>query len=86
MLQLNSPPLSHLPFPLLLQALQICDNEEQFHVGTVLVYDHTIAASRDTIDFHAPRDVWWQDVVPKQSKDCPVEWMDAEAPLFKVGG
>eukprot|EP00887_Chlorella_sp_A99_P006499 scaffold3.g6499.t1 len=25
-----------------------------------------------------------QDVIPQQSKDCPVEWMEAEDPLFKL--
>ena len=24
----------------------------------------------------------WQDVIPSQSTECPVEWMDAEDPLF----
>ncbi len=28
------------------------------------------------------RDVWWQDVVPKASTECPPEHMDAEDPLF----
>ena len=27
------------------------------------------------------RDAWWHDAVPAASADCPVEWMDAEAPL-----
>lgn len=30
------------------------------------------------------RDVWWQDVVPCQPKECEVEWRAAEDPLFKV--
>lgn len=28
------------------------------------------------------RDVWWHEEAQKQSTDCPVEWMDAEDPLF----
>ncbi|MFN4241972.1 MAG: acetate--CoA ligase [Tepidisphaerales bacterium] len=28
------------------------------------------------------RDVWWHDVVPQQSPQCPAEPMDAEDPLF----
>lgn len=28
------------------------------------------------------RDKWWQDEVSQQSKDCPVQWVDAEHPLF----
>lgn len=80
------PPLP-LPCPALPsppQALQICDNEEQFYVSKVLCYDHTIAASRETIEWNEARDVWWQDVIPKQSAECATEWVDAEAPLFKV--
>ena len=30
------------------------------------------------------RDIWMQDALAKQSTDCPVEWMDAEATLFRV--
>ncbi|MBW1806686.1 MAG: acetate--CoA ligase [Deltaproteobacteria bacterium] len=36
--------------------------------------------------FEAPmqagRDEWWHDLVKDASSDCPVEWMDAEDPLF----
>jgi len=28
------------------------------------------------------QDVWWEDVVPAASADCPVEWMESEDPLF----
>ena len=28
------------------------------------------------------RDVWYHEAIPKQSSSCPVEWLDAEAPLF----
>merc|ERR1719353_2656961 len=28
------------------------------------------------------RDVWWHDAVAKASTECPVEWVDSEAPLF----
>jgi acetyl-CoA synthetase len=31
---------------------------------------------------HAPRDVWYADVVGKQAKECAPEIMDAEDPLF----
>ncbi|GAB4821780.1 hypothetical protein N2152v2_008826 [Parachlorella kessleri] len=66
------------------EALQICDNEEEVHIEHVIVYDHSIAAKRDSVKFNAPRDKWWQDVVPQQSTECPCEWMPAEAPLFKL--
>ena len=53
-------------------------------IKTVLVYDHMLAAKREKVNFKEGQDVWWQDVVPKQSTHCPVEWMGAEEPLFKV--
>lgn len=34
------------------------------------------------VEMKEGRDVWWQEEVQKQSSDCPVEWMDAEDPLF----
>ena len=59
--------------------------EAQGHsITTVLVYDHVLAAKRETVAFTQGRDVWWQDEVPKQPTTCPVEWMGAEEPLFKV--
>ncbi len=30
------------------------------------------------------RDVTWREAVDSQPEDCPVEWMPAEAPLFKL--
>ena len=53
-------------------------------IKTVLVYDHILAAKRENVAFTEGLDVWWQDVVPKQPTHCPVEWMGAEEPLFKV--
>ena len=59
--------------------------EAQGHsIGTVLVYDHALAARRADVAFVEGRDVWWQDVVPRQPTECSVEWMGAEDPLFKV--
>ncbi|WP_304511661.1 acetate--CoA ligase [Desulfobacula sp.] len=34
------------------------------------------------IEMKEGRDVWWHEEAQKQSSDCPVEWMDAEDPLF----
>ena len=53
-------------------------------VGTVLVYDNKSAAKRETVNMVKGRDVWWDEAVKDQPKDCEVEWMDAEDPLFKV--
>ena len=59
--------------------------EAQGHsIEAVLVYDHVLAAKREAVAFREGVDVWWQDVVPKQPTHCPVEWMGAEEPLFKV--
>ncbi|MBW2278623.1 MAG: AMP-binding protein, partial [Deltaproteobacteria bacterium] len=34
------------------------------------------------VEMQAGRDAWWTDEMAKASADCPVEWMDAEDPLF----
>lgn len=34
------------------------------------------------INMKKGRDRWWQDVMKDAPPDCPVEWMDAEDPLF----
>lgn len=34
------------------------------------------------VDWKNGRDVWWHDLVPTQSTDCPCEPMNAEDPLF----
>ncbi len=34
------------------------------------------------IEMKEGRDVWWHEEALKQSSDCPVEWMNAEDPLF----
>ncbi|WDP93396.1 MAG: acetate--CoA ligase [Desulfobacter sp.] len=34
------------------------------------------------VEMKPGRDLWWADEVSRQGPDCPVEWMDAEDPLF----
>jgi acetyl-CoA synthetase len=34
------------------------------------------------VEMQAGRDSWWHEEMAKASPDCPVEWMDAEDPLF----
>jgi len=34
------------------------------------------------VPMQAGRDSWWHEEMAKASADCPVEWMDAEDPLF----
>jgi acetyl-CoA synthetase len=54
-------------------------------VAHCLVLDHGgAAAPRAGIPMKPGRDVWWDDAVLTQPTACPVEWMDAEAPLFKL--
>jgi acetyl-CoA synthetase len=47
-------------------------------VKTVIVYKHT----GGNVAWDAKRDVWYQELVGKQSTDCPCEPMNAEDPLF----
>jgi len=55
------------------QALTECPN-----VKTVIVYKHT----GGNIAWNDKRDVWYGDIVGKQSTDCPCAEMNAEDPLF----
>ena len=55
------------------KALESCPN-----VHTVFVIRRTAGS----IDWTEGRDVWYDDAVAETELDCPVEWMDAEDPLF----
>jgi acetyl-CoA synthetase len=55
------------------QALQSCPN-----VHTVL----TVRRTANKVDWQEGRDVWYHDAVASVESECPVEWMDAEDPLF----
>jgi acyl-coenzyme A synthetase/AMP-(fatty) acid ligase len=55
-----------------------------YFVGRCLVLENANAARRSDTAWKAGRDVWWHDVVLKQSKDASVEWMDSEDPLFML--
>ncbi len=55
------------------EALKLCPN-----VHTVVVVRRT----GGKIDWKEGRDVWYHDMVPNASADCPPEQMDAEDPLF----
>ncbi|WP_020589095.1 acetate--CoA ligase [Desulfobacter curvatus] len=59
------------------QALKMC--EDLGHsVGTCFVVKRT----GSEINMVEARDVWWHEAAQAQSAECPVEWMDAEDPLF----
>lgn len=47
-------------------------------VRDVLVYRRT----GNAVGWTEGRDLWWHDIVPGQSADCPCEAMNAEDPLF----
>ncbi|RYR54101.1 hypothetical protein Ahy_A06g029363 isoform A [Arachis hypogaea] len=51
-------------------------------VDVCLVYDNPVALKREDTKWTQGRDIWWQDVIPKYPSTCPVEWVDAEDPLF----
>ncbi len=55
------------------KALQFCPN-----VHTVI----TVRRTAGSIDWTEGRDIWYHDAIADVSIDCPVEWMDAEDPLF----
>jgi acetyl-CoA synthetase len=39
---------------------------------------------REDCGFMEGRDFWYQDELEGMSTDCPVEWVDAEDPLFTL--
>jgi acetyl-CoA synthetase len=47
-------------------------------VKNVVIYKRTGSA----IHLHAPRDVWWEDLVHGQADVCEPTWVGAEHPLF----
>ncbi|MED6222724.1 Acetyl-coenzyme A synthetase, cytoplasmic [Stylosanthes scabra] len=51
-------------------------------VDVCLVYDNPVALKREDTKWTQGRDIWWQDVIRKYPSTCPVEWVDAEDPLF----
>lgn len=48
----------------------------------MLVLEHKKAKARSKTPWVEGRDLWWQDEVARQNAECPVEWLDAEDPLF----
>ena len=53
----------------------------------VLVWEHKLSVPVSEVAMKRGRDEWWHEVVacqPSAAASCPVEWLDAEAPLFKL--
>lgn len=55
------------------EALETCSSVEK-----VIVLKHT----DDKVAFDSSRDIWWHELVDKQSKECSAEAMDSEDMLF----
>ena len=65
------------------QALEL--TAQQGHVVPhVVVLDNPRASKKGEVAFVPGRDVWWEAAISGQSTSCEPEWLDAEAPLFKV--
>ncbi len=58
-------------------ALSICEDK-----GHQVDCCFVVKRTGSEIEMKKGRDVWWHNETAKQSKSCPVEWMDAEDPLF----
>jgi len=58
-------------------AMDIC-NEKGHAVSNCFVVKRT----GSDIQMKENRDVWWHAAMEESSPDCPVQWMDAEDPLF----
>ncbi|THB73145.1 MAG: acetate--CoA ligase [Desulfobacteraceae bacterium] len=59
------------------QALALCEER-----GHAVDFCFVVNRTGTDIEMKADRDLWWHEEADKQSTDCPVEWMDAEDPLF----
>ncbi|KAL2631388.1 hypothetical protein R1flu_016074 [Riccia fluitans] len=61
----------------------LAQSKEQGHaVETCVVYANEVATKKEQTAWVGERDVWWQDVIPRQASKSEVEWVDAEDPLF----
>ncbi|MBI2311922.1 MAG: acetate--CoA ligase [Betaproteobacteria bacterium] len=58
--------------------------DEAFAMGGCDAVKHVVLYKRtgSPIHVHAPRDVWWDDVVRDEPDVCEPEWVSAEHPLF----
>lgn len=70
-----------------IKKLATMDEGKGHAIERVLVLDKPEAAARADVPFAEGRDAWWHDALSGQPADpssCPVEWVDAEHPLFKL--
>ncbi|MBU1341093.1 MAG: acetate--CoA ligase [Proteobacteria bacterium] len=59
------------------KALDLCEKK-----GHTVECCFVVSRTGSDIKMRNGRDVWWHDEIQQQNRDCPVEWMDAEDPLF----
>ncbi len=62
-------------------AMDIC-SKSGHSMKTCIVYERVGSGKGIETPMKAGRDEWWHDLIKNASKDCPVEWMDAEDPFF----
>jgi acetyl-CoA synthetase len=62
-------------------AMDICAKNGHA-VKNCIVYERVGSGKGIETPMKAGRDEWWHDLIKNASTDCPVEWMDAEDPLF----
>lgn len=51
-------------------------------IDLCLVYENQSTMQKEDTKWKDGRDISWQEVVPQFPTKCPVEWVDAEDPLF----
>ncbi|GFR51481.1 hypothetical protein Agub_g13891 [Astrephomene gubernaculifera] len=62
-------------------ALTIC-KKQNHQVTSVLCLEVANAVPASKTPFDSSRDIWWADVIPKQSTVCPPTWLNAEDRSF----
>jgi acetyl-CoA synthetase len=62
-------------------AMNLC-TKQGHNMKTCIVYERVGKGKGIETPMASGRDEWWHDLMKNASKDCPVEWMDAEDPLF----
>ncbi len=63
------------------RAMQIC-RDKGHRVEHCIVYERVGRKKGLEAEMKKGRDEWWHQLMEEASPDCPVQWMDAEDPLF----
>jgi len=63
------------------RAMQICQDKGH-RVEHCIVYERVGRKKGLEAEMKKGRDEWWHQLMEEASPDCPVQWMDAEDPLF----